>query len=194
MKTFCKWNTAACLNRKCYSYHRRTRNQSRYEASQWEKLLHSNDISHWLAAYLDWSLWTSSMMQYQDKLLSCLGISSFVCDVSVFIDMQLLSCRDHFVYAPSHWEMALQCNPSLIGRAHTQNDPWSVNIMKGISPCLVSRGNRAVRLRWKALSIHSIIKADQFHMNSKQNGQKYIFKAALLAKIPNRIRNEMMLV
>ena len=175
-----------------WSYHRRTRNQSRYEASQWETLLHSNDISHWLAAYLDWSLWTSSMMQYQDKLLSCLEISSFVCDVSVFIDMQLLSCRDHFVYAPSHWEMALQCNAisHWLG-AYTE---WSVNIMKGISPCLVSRGNRAVRLRWKALSIHSIIKADLFQMNSKQNGQKYISKAALLTKIPNRIRNEMMLV
>ena len=32
------------------------RDQSRCAASQWETLLHCNDVSHWLGAYLDWSL------------------------------------------------------------------------------------------------------------------------------------------
>ena len=30
--------------------------QSRYAPSQWEMSLQCNDISHWLSAYLDWSL------------------------------------------------------------------------------------------------------------------------------------------
>ena len=30
--------------------------QSRYAPSQWETLLQCNDVSHWLGAYLDWSL------------------------------------------------------------------------------------------------------------------------------------------
>ena len=36
---------------------------------------------------------------------------------------QSLIYRDHFVYAPSQWETTLQCNASLIGWEHTQNDP-----------------------------------------------------------------------
>ena len=32
------------------------RDKSRYAPTQWEMLLHCNDISHWLGAYLDWSL------------------------------------------------------------------------------------------------------------------------------------------
>ena len=32
------------------------RDQSRYVPSQWETLLHCNTVSHWLGAYLDWSL------------------------------------------------------------------------------------------------------------------------------------------
>ena len=30
--------------------------QSRYAASQWETSLQCNDVSHWLSAYLNWSL------------------------------------------------------------------------------------------------------------------------------------------
>ena len=37
--------------------------QSRYALSQWEMSLQCNDISHWLSAYLDWSLYQS-----EDKL------------------------------------------------------------------------------------------------------------------------------
>ena len=33
------------------------RDQPRYAPSQWETALHCNDISHWLGAYLDWSLY-----------------------------------------------------------------------------------------------------------------------------------------
>ena len=33
-----------------------SRDQSRYVASQWDMSLQYNDISHWLGAYLDWSL------------------------------------------------------------------------------------------------------------------------------------------
>ena len=42
-----------------------SRDQSMYAPSQWEMSLHCNDISHWLGAYLDWSLifW---------KIFSCL--------------------------------------------------------------------------------------------------------------------------
>ena len=36
------------------------RDQSRYAPSQWETALHCNDVSHWLGAYLDWSLRTDS--------------------------------------------------------------------------------------------------------------------------------------
>ena len=32
------------------------RDQSRYAPSQWETSLHCNDVSQWLGAYLDWSL------------------------------------------------------------------------------------------------------------------------------------------
>ena len=32
------------------------RDQSRCAASQWQTSLHCNDVSHWLGAYLDWSL------------------------------------------------------------------------------------------------------------------------------------------
>ena len=39
------------------------RDQSRYALSQWEMSLQCNDISHWLSAYLDWSLYQS-----EDKL------------------------------------------------------------------------------------------------------------------------------
>ena len=35
------------------------RDQSRYSPSQWETSLQCNDVSHWLGAYLDWSLYTS---------------------------------------------------------------------------------------------------------------------------------------
>ena len=33
-----------------------SRDQSSYAPSQWESSLHCNNISHWLGAYLDWSL------------------------------------------------------------------------------------------------------------------------------------------
>ena len=33
-----------------------TKDQSRYAPSQWGTSLHCNDVSHWLGAYLDWSL------------------------------------------------------------------------------------------------------------------------------------------
>ena len=33
-----------------------SRDQSRSVPSQWETLLHCNDVSHWLGAYIDWSL------------------------------------------------------------------------------------------------------------------------------------------
>ena len=32
------------------------RDQSRYAPSPWETFLHCDDVSHWLVAYLDWSL------------------------------------------------------------------------------------------------------------------------------------------
>ena len=32
--------------------------------------------------------------------------------------------RDHFVYAPSQWELTLQCNGISHGLAHAQNGPW----------------------------------------------------------------------
>ena len=32
------------------------RNQSRYAPSQWETSLYCNGVSHWMGAYLDWSL------------------------------------------------------------------------------------------------------------------------------------------
>ena len=32
------------------------RDQSRYAPNQWEMTLQCNDVSHWLGAYLDWSL------------------------------------------------------------------------------------------------------------------------------------------
>ena len=32
--------------------------------------------------------------------------------------------RDHSVYVPSQWEMALQCNAFLIGWVHIRNDLW----------------------------------------------------------------------
>ena len=37
-------------------YIRHIRDPSRYAPSQWETSLHCNDVSHWLGAYLDWSL------------------------------------------------------------------------------------------------------------------------------------------
>ena len=48
--------------------------------------------------------------------------------------------RDHFVYAPSQWEMMLQCNVILIGWAHTKNDPWGgieSTLHCGISPLVL---------------------------------------------------------
>ena len=38
----------------------RHRYQSRYVPSQWETSLQCKDVSHWLGAYLDWSLQASS--------------------------------------------------------------------------------------------------------------------------------------
>ena len=47
----CFWVQASiCL----YIY--KCMDQSRYGPSQWETSLHCNDVSHWLDAYLDWSL------------------------------------------------------------------------------------------------------------------------------------------
>ena len=37
-------------------------NQARYAPSQWEMSLQCNDISHWLGAYLDWSLHVSCIV------------------------------------------------------------------------------------------------------------------------------------
>ena len=34
-----------------------SRDQSKFAPSQWETLLHCNDVSHWLGACLNWSLW-----------------------------------------------------------------------------------------------------------------------------------------
>ena len=48
----CRWSDNAS-SQGISSY---CRDQSRYVPSQWEMLLHCNDISHWLGAYLDWSL------------------------------------------------------------------------------------------------------------------------------------------
>ena len=39
-----------------------TRDQSRYSPCQWETSLHCNDISHWLGAYLHWSLWKNRIL------------------------------------------------------------------------------------------------------------------------------------
>ena len=63
------------------------RDQSRYAPSQWETSVHCNNVSHWLGAYLDWSLpihavipsiiWTSQVFQYamtyKKQLLPHLG-------------------------------------------------------------------------------------------------------------------------
>ena len=38
-------------------HHDDIRDQPRYAPSQWETSLQCNDVSHWLGAYLDWSLW-----------------------------------------------------------------------------------------------------------------------------------------
>ena len=40
----------------CFHGTLESRDQSRYAPSQWESSLQCNDISHWLVAYLDWSL------------------------------------------------------------------------------------------------------------------------------------------
>ena len=57
------------------------RDQSRYASSQWETSLQCNDVSHWLGAYLDWSL---AFLHYID--------------------------RDRSRYMPSQWETLSQCN------------------------------------------------------------------------------------
>ena len=41
------------------------RDQSKYASSQWETLLHCNDVSHWLVAYLDWSLFMCFSIESQ---------------------------------------------------------------------------------------------------------------------------------
>ena len=38
------------------------RDLSRYAPSPWETSLHCNDVSHWLSAYLDWSLLAVSIL------------------------------------------------------------------------------------------------------------------------------------
>ena len=43
------------------------RNQSRYAPSQSETLLQCNDISHWLGAYLDWSLMMNQEVHVRNK-------------------------------------------------------------------------------------------------------------------------------
>ena len=40
----------------CWSFLHISRQQSRYAPSQWETLLQCNNVSHWLGAYLNWSL------------------------------------------------------------------------------------------------------------------------------------------
>ena len=52
----------------CYSY----RDQSRYVPSLWETSLHCNDVSHWLGAYLDWSLQLLYMI-FMQMISCCLG-------------------------------------------------------------------------------------------------------------------------
>ena len=46
------------------------RDQSRYEPSQWEMLLQSNNISHWLGAYLDWSQGVCHSWKWSRALLA----------------------------------------------------------------------------------------------------------------------------
>ena len=43
------------------------RDQSRFASSQWETSLQCNEVSHWLGAYLDWSLQGSNTREWVDK-------------------------------------------------------------------------------------------------------------------------------
>ena len=53
-----------------YNLHR-SRDQSRYVPSPWETSLQCNDVSHWLGAYLDWSLQVCCDIS---KIVTCMGI------------------------------------------------------------------------------------------------------------------------
>ena len=64
------------------------RDQSRYVPNQWETSLHCNHVSHWLSAYLDWSLpvftgphWHHcSLTAPQSHHVSCQWIFGVGCD------------------------------------------------------------------------------------------------------------------
>ena len=59
------------------------RDQSRFAPSQWEMSLHCNGVSHWLGAYLDWSLHTLSFpdeASYNQLMLSV----GLVSDTAIF--------------------------------------------------------------------------------------------------------------
>ena len=45
-------------------------------------------------------------------------------------DLEYVTFRDHFVFAPSHWETTLHCNVPLVGWGHTQNVPCTLSYIK----------------------------------------------------------------
>ena len=107
---------------------------SQYAPSQWDTSLHCNDASHWLGAYLDWSL----LYILKTPLINKCHIFSyfplqkhpvtayFQChssqrfwwgEYSMLYSKFLVSLkcvithgRDRSRYAPSQWETLLQCN------------------------------------------------------------------------------------
>ena len=87
------------------------RDQSRCVPSQWETLLHCNDISHWLGTHLDWSLFYA------------------VCMAFTHWDMSVLKNKPKILHISSAWcgKMIYELNELIPARPETDLrywDPW----------------------------------------------------------------------
>ena len=103
--------------------------------------------------------------------------------------------RDHSVYAPSQWETALLCNaitvtPSLIGWAHTQNDPcgrvplthWGRDNMAAISQTTLSNAFSWMKMlepMMVRLPTHICVTRPQWVQCARQGNERFTFSIVI---------------
>ena len=83
------------------------RNHSLYSLSQWQMALHCNVISHWLGAYIEWSLKYKKHLQRSAKEISYTFDGSLAilagCDRKVVMDVLVWSWNTVLFPACVHW-------------------------------------------------------------------------------------------
>ena len=83
-----------------------TRDQSRYAPSQWETSLQCNDVSHWLGAYLDWSL--PHCQKFKIMAMSLIKLQDFsMAAFCLMLEANLACC--HIIIKPLPELMLTDC-------------------------------------------------------------------------------------